>query len=272
MAPEILQLANSEVATSGYDFKVDIWSLAITFLEMAEGNPPYHTDHSIKAIFKICHQPPPTLANPSQWSPEFNSFLSRCLIKISSQRATTEELLRHPFILNNPEDQKIRLALVTEIQSIRSRKNEKTSDDRDNSPEQSDEEVEEDSMENLKKRMGDEDELQLLCNLDNRSTAISSFQMSSTSNNEDQTPAPVMNMPRRRSVNVHSVFALPPQFIEESVSQTHSLRLEVAIDNLKSQKFVLYCSSNASVEDFRELLFKCLGNYPRYSHLSNPIV
>jgi serine/threonine protein kinase len=91
MAPEVIQ----EV---GYDFKADIWSLGITAIEMAQGAPPYHNIHPMRAIFMIPSKPPPTLEDPTKWGKEFNDFIAKCLVKNPDQRTTAEELLQHPFI------------------------------------------------------------------------------------------------------------------------------------------------------------------------------
>ncbi|KAI8919081.1 hypothetical protein PhCBS80983_g04651 [Powellomyces hirtus] len=95
MAPEVIQ----EV---GYNTLADIWSLGITAIEMAEGRPPYHKIHPMRAIFMIPTKPPPKLDNPSAWSDNFNDFIAKCLVKNPAQRPTAEELLKHPFITSAP--------------------------------------------------------------------------------------------------------------------------------------------------------------------------
>lgn len=51
-----------------YDGQADIWSLAITCIEMVEGNPPLHNVHPMRAIFMIPSKPSPTLSEPAKWS------------------------------------------------------------------------------------------------------------------------------------------------------------------------------------------------------------
>jgi serine/threonine protein kinase len=91
MAPEVLQSAE-------YDGKADIWSLAITAIELAVGQPPHTDVHPMRAIFLIPTSPPPTLPNPSAFSPAFNDFLKACLQKHPDRRPTAAQLLQHPFI------------------------------------------------------------------------------------------------------------------------------------------------------------------------------
>eukprot|EP00842_Homolaphlyctis_polyrhiza_P005750 jgi/Hompol1/6176/HPOL_002184-RA len=91
MAPEVIQ----EV---GYGTKADIWSLGITCIEMAQGRPPYHDLHPMRAIFMIPSRPPPKLDHEELFSDRFKSFLSKCLTKNPAQRPSAIELLDHPFI------------------------------------------------------------------------------------------------------------------------------------------------------------------------------
>jgi serine/threonine protein kinase len=51
--------------------------------------------HPLRAMMMIPHlKEMPKLQNPSEYSPEFNDFISKCLVKIPSQRATAQELLQ----------------------------------------------------------------------------------------------------------------------------------------------------------------------------------
>lgn len=51
-----------------YDGQADMWSLAITCIEMVEGNPPLHNVHPMRAIFMIPSKPSPKLSEPAKWS------------------------------------------------------------------------------------------------------------------------------------------------------------------------------------------------------------
>lgn len=68
MAPEVIQ----EI---GYSTGVDIWSLGITCIEMADSRPPLCNIHPMRAIFMIPARPPPTLNKPEEWTDEFNGKL-----------------------------------------------------------------------------------------------------------------------------------------------------------------------------------------------------
>jgi len=91
MAPEVIQETN-------YDGKADIWSLGITAIEIADGNPPLHKIHPMRAIFMIPSKPPPTLQDPNKWSPAFNNFIQYCLNKKADDRPDIHSVLQHQFI------------------------------------------------------------------------------------------------------------------------------------------------------------------------------
>jgi len=52
----------------------------------------------MRAIFMIPTRPPPKLANPTSWSPEFIGFLTACLIKKPKERPGADQLIKHAFI------------------------------------------------------------------------------------------------------------------------------------------------------------------------------
>lgn len=57
MAPEL-------ILKKDYDEKVDIWSVGIIALELADGEPPYLRIPPLKAMYMISTQPPARLEDP----------------------------------------------------------------------------------------------------------------------------------------------------------------------------------------------------------------
>lgn len=99
MAPEL-------VTGTKYDVKVDIWSLGIVAIEIAEGEPPNLREVPMKTLFLIATGAPPSLNDKSLWTDNFNSFVEVCLMKDPNNRPTARQLLIHPFIQSCPVNAK----------------------------------------------------------------------------------------------------------------------------------------------------------------------
>ena len=110
MAPELINQQK-------YDKGIDIWSLGITCIELAEYEPPYINFDKSEALIKIRKQPPKGLSIPSNWSREFNDFVSQCLNINRFERPTCEELLKHEFIVNLDKKKLNRQLLILQFLS-----------------------------------------------------------------------------------------------------------------------------------------------------------
>uniref|UniRef100_A0A1I8F8H0 non-specific serine/threonine protein kinase n=1 Tax=Macrostomum lignano TaxID=282301 RepID=A0A1I8F8H0_9PLAT len=91
MAPEL-------IARSPYGTEVDVWSLGVMIVEMIDGEPPYFNEAPVQAMRRIRDQQAPRLQFSRPVPPELADFLGRTMARDPKQRATADELLRHPFI------------------------------------------------------------------------------------------------------------------------------------------------------------------------------
>ncbi|XP_060728652.1 STE20-like serine/threonine-protein kinase isoform X1 [Tachysurus vachellii] len=106
MAPEVVMCETSK--DRPYDYKADIWSLGITLIELAQIEPPNHEMNPMRVLLKIAKSEPPTLMQPSRWSPEFSDFLKKALDKNIDHRWSTTQLLQHPFVSSVTDSKPLR--------------------------------------------------------------------------------------------------------------------------------------------------------------------
>lgn len=92
MAPELIQ------GERKYDTKIDVWSVGIFAMELANGDPPYISEPQSRVIYNIVRNNPPPIRE--KWSNDFQRFVSACLTKDPALRPTAESLLDHPFLKN----------------------------------------------------------------------------------------------------------------------------------------------------------------------------
>ncbi|KAE8678760.1 Mitogen-activated protein kinase kinase 6 [Hibiscus syriacus] len=104
LEPYLAVLCKQRISGSTNDYSSDIWSLGMVVLECAIGRFPYmqsEDQQSWPSFYEhlevVVEKHPPT-APSDQLSPEFCSFVSACIKKNPRERASSLDLLSHPFI------------------------------------------------------------------------------------------------------------------------------------------------------------------------------
>ncbi|KAJ1470415.1 serine/threonine-protein kinase ste20 [Baffinella frigidus] len=91
MAPELVRGLK-------YDQKVDIWSLGIMIIEMAEWEPPYLREQPLRALYLIATKGTPKLKKEAEFTAPFLDFYKRSLAVDPKARASAADLLAHPYL------------------------------------------------------------------------------------------------------------------------------------------------------------------------------
>ena len=99
MAPE---LALGE----DYDEKIDIWSLGILAIQLAEGETPYCNEPPMKRLLLTATSVAPRIASSGRWSEVFVNFVDTCLIKTPADRPNADQILFHEFLRSLSKDAK----------------------------------------------------------------------------------------------------------------------------------------------------------------------
>lgn len=96
MAPEVI--ACEQQLDQSYDSRCDVWSIGITAIELAEGDPPMSDIHPMRALFQIPRNPPPCLTKAEAYTPNLDDFISKCLVKDMERRPFIKQLMQHPLL------------------------------------------------------------------------------------------------------------------------------------------------------------------------------
>ena len=92
MAPEL-------IAGKEYCFPVDVWSLGVTVIEMADTKPPlfeYLPQQALFLISKEDHRP--LISNAAAYSPLLHDFVAKCCAHKPSDRLSAVQLGAHKFL------------------------------------------------------------------------------------------------------------------------------------------------------------------------------
>ena len=90
MAPEVIK-------QSLYDAKADIWSLGITAIELAKGEPPNSEMHPMRVLFLIPKNNPPQLTG--NYSKQCKEFIDICLNKEPENVRNSQNMFLHLTML-----------------------------------------------------------------------------------------------------------------------------------------------------------------------------
>mmetsp|Transcript_11835 Transcript_11835/g.20304 ORF Transcript_11835/g.20304 Transcript_11835/m.20304 type:complete len:547 (-) Transcript_11835:197-1837(-) len=120
MAPELIR-------QNEYDYKVDVWSVGVLTIECAELEPPFFREKPIRAMYLITTRPPPRLKDASAWSFEMMDFVARCVTLNPARRATTAELLAHPFMKKAATKAEL-VSYIQEMKAVKAKAKKKKKD------------------------------------------------------------------------------------------------------------------------------------------------
>ncbi|CAM6108071.1 unnamed protein product [Calypogeia fissa] len=110
-------MSPERLSSKEYGFASDVWSFGVTMLECALGRFPYQPPNdedgwsNFYELLQTVVENPPPLPSPSQFSPEFCSFIASCMQHEPKDRMSPADLLNHPFV-RKYADENISLAVL----------------------------------------------------------------------------------------------------------------------------------------------------------------
>ena len=124
MGPERLDNRKFNTSgTKGYGTSTDIWSFGLSLYACIIGQCPMPTDCGFfDLVTAICSEPSPSL-DRTIFPTDLCDFLDVCLLKNPEKRATANDLLLHPFIVNRYEDRDAYLKSRATKSSLNSKRN-----------------------------------------------------------------------------------------------------------------------------------------------------
>lgn len=128
MSPEVIMQHQ-------YDYSADIWSLGITAIELARGEPPYADQHPMRVLLQIPKNPPPQL--PETFSRSFREFVESCLQKAPEHRPNSQTLRRAKFV-STAKPTKYLVELITRYQQWQKESKKNSKDESDSSSDDDD--------------------------------------------------------------------------------------------------------------------------------------
>ena len=88
---------------------------------MAEAQPPLCDMHPMRALFLIPRNPPPRLKS-KRWNSKFKNFIETVLVKDYHQRPYTDQLLKHPFVKDQPNERQVRIQMKDLLDRVKKHK------------------------------------------------------------------------------------------------------------------------------------------------------
>lgn len=113
MAPEVIQCDFD--GRNPYGANVDVYSLGITAIELAQVVPPNDDLAPSQVLLHRLRYESPFFSSPDRWSPLFQNFVHVTVTKDPNRRPTSQQCLKHPFLQG---DEVKRIDLLIELFKI----------------------------------------------------------------------------------------------------------------------------------------------------------